>query len=121
MQRFIAESRIYPQLHLSTHDEHEAQLFTLAARLDREADAFLKEALEDLLFGYEAKAFGGLTATQSSPEGDRPLLHARLLSESVAKPLCGASEGPWSPRGFDFPRLTCYECQSLVLRPKDPA
>jgi hypothetical protein len=63
----------------------------------------------------EAKAFGGLLATQPSPDGDRPLVHARLLSESTAEPLCVASDGPWRPRTFDFQRTTCHECQSLVL------
>lgn len=119
MQWFIAQHRLRPQLHLSTHDEHQSRLFALAVRLDREADALLKEALHDLLSRYEAKAFGGLGATQPSPDGDRPLVHARALSESVAKPLCGATDGPWSERLFDFGRLTCYECQSLVLNPKE--
>jgi hypothetical protein len=68
---------------------------------------------------YESKSFGGLLATEPSPDSDRPLVHARLLSESVAKPLCGATDGPWSARGFDFRRVTCYECQSLVLHPDD--
>jgi hypothetical protein len=70
-----------------------------------------------LLARYEAKAFGGLLATQQSPHEERPLLHARLLSELVEKPLCGATDGPWSARGFDFERLTCHECQALVLNP----
>jgi hypothetical protein len=119
MQWFIAQHGIRPRLHLSSYDEQESRLFALAERLDREAGALLKEALEDLLSRYEAKAFGGLFATQPSPDGDRPLLHARLLSDSVAKPLCGASDGPWSARSFDFLRLTCHECQSRVLNPAD--
>jgi len=51
-------------------------------------------------------------------QGIRRLLHARLLSESVAKPLCGPTDGPWSARGFAFLRLTCHDCQSLVLNPE---
>lgn len=95
----------------------------LCARL--EGDALLKEALEDLLARYESKAFGGLLATQPSPDGDRPLVHARLLSDSVAKSLCGADDRPWSARGFDFPadlpRLPIPRAQSrrpsgLILR-----
>ena len=117
MQWFIKQHGIRPQLHLSSYDEHQSRLFALAERLDREPGALLKEALEDLLSRYEAKAFGGLLATQPSSDGDRPLVHARLLSESVAKPLCGASDGPWSARGFDFLRVTCHECQALVLNP----
>ena len=78
----------------------------------------LKEALEDLLSRYEAKAFGGLLATQQSPDEERPRVHARLLSESTAKPLCGASDGPWTARSFDFKRTTCHECQALVLDPE---
>jgi len=119
MQWFIAQHGIRPRLHLSSYDEHESRLFALAKRLDREAGALLKEALEDLLSRYEAKAFGGLLATEASPDGDRPLVHARALSESVAKPLCGATDGPWSARGFDFQRVTCHECQALVLNPED--
>jgi len=117
MQWFIKQHRIRPRLHMSSYDQHESRLFALSERLDREAGALLKEALEDLLSRYETKAFGGLLATQPSPDGDRPLVHARLLSESIAKPLCGASDGPWSTRAFDFQRTTCHECQSLVLDP----
>jgi hypothetical protein len=117
MQWFIAEHGVRPRLRLSSYAEHEARLFALAQRLDSEPDALLKEALGDLLARYEVKAFGGLQATQKSPDGERPLVHARVLSESVEKPLCGASDGPWSARGFDFERVTCRECQSLVLNP----
>jgi hypothetical protein len=42
-----------------------------------------------------------------------------MLSESVAAPLCGATDGPWSARPFEFSRLTCHECQALVLNPED--
>jgi hypothetical protein len=119
MQWFIAQHGIRPRLCLSSNDEHEARLFALVERIDREPNALLKEALEDLLSRYEAKAFGGLAATQPSPDSDRPLIHARNLSESVAKPLCGATDGPWRSQGFDFKRVTCYECQTLVLNPTD--
>jgi hypothetical protein len=119
MQWFIQQQGIRPHLHLSTYEEHEGRLFALAERLDREPGALLKGALEDLLSRYEAKTFGGLLATQVSPDDKRPLLHARQLSESIEKPLCGATDGPWSARGFDFLRLTCHECQSLVLRTED--
>jgi len=118
MQWFIAQHGIRPRLHLSNYDEHESRLFALAERLDRETGAILKEALEDLLSQYESKTFGGVLATQPSPDSDRPLVHARLLGEGVDEPLCGATDGPWSARGFDFLRLTCYECQTLVLNPK---
>jgi hypothetical protein len=121
MQRFIVQQGIRPRLHLSSYDEHESRLFALAERLDREAGALLKEALEDLLSRYEAKSFGRLIATQPSPDDDRPLVHARTLSESVAKPLCGATDGPWSARSFEFRRLTCHEFQALVLNPADAA
>lgn len=118
MQRFIAQHGIRPRLRLSSYAEHEDRLFALSQRLDREVDALLKEALEDLLAQHESKAFGGLLATQPSPDGDRPRVHVRVLSESVEKPLCGASDGPWSGRGFDFERLTCVECKALVLDPE---
>jgi hypothetical protein len=119
MQWFIAQHGIRPQLHLSSHDEHESRLFAMAERLDREPYELLKEALQDLLSSYEAKTFGGLLAARPSPDGDRPSVHARILSESLAEPVCGATDGPWSARAFDFGRLTCHECQSLVLHPDD--
>jgi hypothetical protein len=118
MEWFITQHGIRPRLHLSSTDEHEPRLFALSQRLNREGDALLKEALDDLLARYESKAFGGLLATQPSPDGNRPLVHARLLSESAAKPLCGAGDGPWNARGFDFLRLTCHDCQFLVLNPE---
>jgi hypothetical protein len=121
MQRFISQHGILPRLHLSSTEEHEQRLYALSLRLDRDCDALLKEALEDLLSRYEAKAFGGLLATQPSPDSDRPLVHARLLSETVAKPLCGASDGPWSTHTFDFQRTTCRECRGLVLDPEEPS
>jgi hypothetical protein len=119
MEWFIAQHRIRPQLHVSSDDGHEERLSVLAHRLGRDPDSLLKQALEYLLGEYEAKHFGSLSATQPSPDGEQPLVHARTLSESVAKPLCGATDGPWSARLFDFGRLTCHECQFLVLHPDD--
>jgi hypothetical protein len=77
------------------------------------------EQIEDRLSHYEAKVFGGLLATQRSPDEERPLGHARLLSEAATKPLCGATDGPWSTRTFDIQRTTCHECQGLVLDPEN--
>jgi hypothetical protein len=119
MEWFIAQHGIRPQLHVSSDDGHEQRLSVLADRLGRDSDSLLKQALDYLLGEYEAKHFGGLSASQPSPDGDRPLVHARLLSDSVAKPLCGATDGPWSTRLFEFSRLTCHECQTLVLNPDD--
>lgn len=118
MQWLLAQAGIRPQLHLSSDEAHESRLYALAERLKREPGALLKQALGDLLAEYEDKTFGSLQAAESSPDADRPLIHARALSESVAKPLCGASDGPWSARGFDFARLSCHECQFLVLNPQ---
>jgi len=118
MEWFIAQHGIRPRLQLSVRDEHEARLFALAQRLEREGDALLKEALGDFLGQYESKTFGGSLATQPSPDGDRPLVHVRLLSDLAAKPLCGASDGPWSARGFDFSHVTCDECKAIMLDPK---
>jgi len=117
MQWFIAQHDLRPQIHLSHTEQHESRLHALAERLDRHPDELLTDALADLLARHEDKAFGGLLASQSSPDSDRPLVHARILSEAAA-PLCGATDGPWSARGFDFLRVTCYECQSLVLKLK---
>jgi len=118
MEWFIAQHGIRPQIHLSDREEHESRLHALGERLGRDPDELLKDALADLLARHEGKAFGGLLATQPSPDSDRPLVHARVLSEGADEPLCGATDGPWSARGFDFLRLTCYECQTLVLNPK---
>jgi hypothetical protein len=118
MQWFLVQHGIRPHPHLSSYEAHEARLHALAERLDRDPDAILKDALGDLLARNEGKTFGGLLANQPPPDEDRPRLHARNLSESVAKPLCGATDGPWNARAFDFLRLTCRECQTLVLNPK---
>jgi hypothetical protein len=118
LNEWIHDTGLLPRLHMSNSEDHEQRLYALSLRLDRERDALLSEALGDLLARYEAKAFGGLLATQPSPDDDRPLVHARLLSESVEKPLCGASDGPWSTRAFEFTRLTCHECQGIVLNPE---
>jgi hypothetical protein len=119
MEWFIAQHGIRPQLHLSSDDSHEQRLAVLSHRLGREADSLLKQALDYLLGEYEAKHLGSLSASQPSPDGDRPLMHARRLSDPQATPMCGASDGPWSARLFEFTRLTCPECQSLVLHPDD--
>jgi hypothetical protein len=119
MQQLIAKRGVRPRLHLSSYEEHEQRLYALSERVDREPDALLKEALGDLLVRYEGKVFGGLLATQPSPDGDRPWVHARLLSESIVKPLCGVTDGPWSARGFEFLRVTCRDYRSLVLHPED--
>jgi hypothetical protein len=119
MQWFISPVGIFPQPHLSYHDEHDQRLQALAERLGRDRDTLLKQALGNLLGEYEAKHFGALAAAHPSPESDRPRVHARLLSEATATPLCGATDGPWASQGYDFLRLTCPQCQSLVLHPND--
>jgi len=118
MQWFMTQHGIRPQPRLSSTEEHEARLHALAERLDREPDAILKDALGDVLARYEGKTFGSLLASKALPDEDRPLIHARLLNDSAGSPLCGATDGPWNARAFDFLRLTCHECQTLVLNPK---
>jgi hypothetical protein len=119
MHRFIAQHRIRPQLHLSRHDEHASRLHALAERLGGESDGLLKEALGDLLARYESDAFGGLFASQPSPDLDRPGVHAWAIGQLVAMPLCGATDGPWAAHPFEFRQLTCRECQTRVLHPAD--
>jgi len=116
MQNILRDAGVQPSPRFSGDDAHQSRLFALAQRLDRNVDEFVREALEDLLSTYEAKTFGGLLASQPSYD-DPPFIHARLLADSEAKPLCGAIDGPWVPRGFDYLRLTCRECRSLVLEP----
>jgi hypothetical protein len=120
MQTILRNSGIQPRPHFSSDDNHESRLFALAERMHRHVDKFVSEAIEDLLSRYEAKTFGGLLATQPSSDGDRPLIHARNSSDS-AKPLCGATDGPWTARPFEFLRTTCRDCQSLVLETPDDA
>jgi hypothetical protein len=117
MQSILRDSGVQPCPHFSDCAAHESRLFALAERTDGRVDDLFEEALEDLLSRYEAKTFGALLAKQLLADADRPLIHARLLSESQAKPLCGMTDGPWSARGFEFQRLTCHECQHLVLNP----
>ena len=119
MQEFIAQYGIRRQPHLSSDEQHEQRLSVLANRLGRDTDSLLKQAVGNLLGEYEAKHFGSLGAWRPSPDSDRPLVHARLLNDSSVKPLCGASDGPWNERLFEFSRLTCYECQSRVFTPAD--
>ena len=104
MQGILRDAGVLPSPRFSGDNAHESRLFALAERLDRNVDEFVREAIEDFLSTREAKIFGGLLATQPSPDGDRPLIHAGSLSDSPAKPLCGATDGPWSPRSFDFLR-----------------
>jgi hypothetical protein len=95
------------------------RLSVLAQRLGRDPDRLLKQALDYLLGKYETKYWGGLFASQPSPDSDRPLVHVRLLSDSEAKPLWGASDAPWGVRLFEFTGLTCPEFQSRVVHPDD--
>jgi hypothetical protein len=111
MQRFIAQCGIRPRLRLSDTHSHESRLFALAQRLDREVDAVLKEGIEDVLSLYECKAFGGLVATRVSPDSDRPLVHARNLSDSVVQPLCGTALvrcWRWPVERAEFRFCACY-------------
>jgi len=119
MQKFISNHQIRPRLHLSDRNAHEARLDALAGRVHRDREDLLKQALEDVLSRYEAKAFGSLLAKQSAPDCDRPLVHAHWSTDTIPKPLCGATDGPWTARVFDFGRLTCTHCQFLVLTPND--
>jgi hypothetical protein len=117
MNEWIRDRGILPRLRLSSSEEHDQRLYALSQRLDRERNALLREALGDFLAQSEARMFGNLRASRPPVDDDRPLIHARLLSEQVEKPLCGASDGPWEVRSYDFQRVSCPECQSLVLNP----
>jgi hypothetical protein len=118
MEWFIAQHGIRRQIHLSSREAHESRLYALGERLDRDPADLLKDALADLLGRHEGKCFGVLLASEPAPDSDRPLVHARVLNERAGEPLCGATDGPWSARGFDYLRLTCYECQTLLINPK---
>lgn len=117
IQSILHEAGVQPSPHFSDTAAHESRLFALAERTDGHVDDLFKEAMEDLLSRYEAKTFGGLLASKISADDERPLIHARFLNETASMPICGARDGPWSARGFDFARLSCWECRSIVLDP----
>jgi hypothetical protein len=104
-----------PPLHLSQKDLHASRLSSMAQRLAREADDLLREALNQLLIRYEARTFGCLLVADIHTEDQRSLMHAFLLSEPRARPLCGATEGSWATRPFDFDRLTCNACKDAFF------
>jgi hypothetical protein len=117
MNEWIRDRGILPRLHLSSSEEHHQRLYALSQRLDRERNTLLREALGDFLARAEARTFGNLRAARLPVDDHRLLTHARLLSEPVERPLCGASDGPWEVRSFDFQRVSCPDCRSLVLNP----
>lgn len=47
-----------------------------------------------------------------------PMTPRKRIQLHFEKPLCGATDGPWSARAFEFTRLTCHERQSIVLDPE---
>jgi len=115
MESWITQHGILPRLHLSYSEEHDARLYALSRRLDKERDDLLREALGDLLARYEGRALGCMLATRPASDEERPLTHARLITAPLDQPLCGAADGPWEARTFAFHRLTCPECKDLVL------
>jgi hypothetical protein len=117
LNEWIHDTGLLPRLHLSTSEEHDQRLYALSQRLDRERDGLLHEALGDLLARYESGIVGCLRATRPPVDDDRPLIHAHSLSAPVQTPLCGASDGPWEARPFEFQRVSCTECQALLLNP----
>jgi hypothetical protein len=96
------------QMHfdVATDDQGKVEVHTHLPDGGRQMEWFM--AQHGIRRQLQGKAFGVLLATQASPGDDRALVHAHLLSEgAAAKPLCGAIDGPWSTRGFDFLPLTC--------------
>jgi hypothetical protein len=102
MQSILLNAGVQPSPHFSESAAHESRLFALAERTEGHVDDLFREALENLLSRYEAKRFGGVLASRTSGDEDRPLMHARNLSESALMPICGASDGPWSARAFEL-------------------
>jgi hypothetical protein len=104
MQSILRNGGVQPSPHFSESSAHESRLFALAERTEGLVDDLFREALDDLLSRYEAKTFGGLLASRTSGDEDRPLIHAHNLSESAPTPICGSSDGPSSARAFEFAR-----------------
>jgi hypothetical protein len=118
LEWFMAQHGIRPQIRFSRREEHESRLHALAEHLNQGANELLQDVVADLLARQEAKALMGLVATQPAPDSDRPLMHASFTGEKTNQPLCGAADGAWSVQNYQFLRLTCHECQQLVLNPK---
>jgi hypothetical protein len=60
LNEWMRDRGILPRLHLSTSEEHDARLYALSQRLEKERDGLLGEALRDLLARYEVRIFGCL-------------------------------------------------------------
>jgi hypothetical protein len=117
MQSILEDAGVQPTPRFSDSAAHESRLHALAERGNENVYDVLRRALEDFLSRSEERTFGSLLASIVSGDDDRPLLHARYLNETTLMPICGAQDGPWSDRGFDFARLSCWECRSMVLNP----
>jgi hypothetical protein len=116
MESLLRDAGVRPSPHFSSADRHEPRLYASAERSDRHVDELLREVIGDWLSRHETKSFGALLASRTLADSDRPLIHACKLNDSSI-PLCGSSDGPWIPRDFTFTRVSCFECQSIVLNP----
>lgn len=115
VEDWILADGALPPLHLSQKDRHADRLASMARRLIREPDDLLREALNQLLIRYEARTFGCLLVADIATEDQGPLMHAFLLVEPRARPLCGTTEGSWATGPFDFDRVTCNACRAAFF------
>lgn len=112
LHRWLTDYGIEPAIHLGVQER--ARLHAMADRTGDRVDRLLGRAVQDLLAPDEARMFGNLKGTHADSEGDFAV-HARRLQEPTEAPLCGAKDGPWVASSFTFERLTCRDCQTIVL------
>jgi hypothetical protein len=117
--QWIERYRLEPRIHLHSQDEQGARLLALVSRTGTHPNELTREAFNTLLEKYEAREFGSVVSQQAEQNRhageEAPVRHARRLSETPEKPLCGAQGAPWRAGPFHFDRLTCEACKDIVL------
>ena len=116
INQWIRDNGVRARWRMSAWDDHARRLDAVARRLDKRWDALVDEALEDFLTRQEAASFECMWAANPPIDGDRPLVHARILASAVQVPLCGSSDGPWTAAPFRFASMSCPDCKDAMVR-----
>jgi hypothetical protein len=116
IETWFDEVGLLPRPRLDHENLQGHRLWALSKRVHRGPNELLREAVEDLLSVHENRAFNALQASRPPPHEERAVVHAcRSDSPAPQKPLCGASDGPWTSRGFQFGALDCQDCREILL------
>ena len=115
INQWIRDNGVRRRWRMSAWDNHALRLDALADRLDKRWDALVDEALGEFLTHQEAVAFECMRAADPPVDGDYPLVHARVLASAVQVPLCGSSDGPWTPAPFRFKSVSCPDCKHAMV------